>query len=253
MMSSPAALTVTPEILQQLAPTGVLRAGINLSNFLLVTGRTPTDDPVGVAPDMAQAIADHLGVTLRLVPFDAPGLLADAAVDKVWDIGLIGAEPKRAEHIAFSTAYVEIEATYLVWENARFKTVSDLDAPGVRIAVSERTAYDLWLVRNIHAAELVHRQGFDAAKAAFVDGHLDALACLRPALLKDVQEIAGTRIIDGQFTAIQQAIGTHRGNEAAAAFLQAFSQHAIRSGLVASLIAKHHVQGLSVAPVAALA
>ena len=80
-----------------------------------------------------------------------------------------------------------------------------------------------------------------------------ALACLRPALLKDVQEIAGTRIIDGQFTAIQQAIGTHRGNEAAATFLQAFSQHAIRSGLVASLIAKHHVQGLSVAPVAALA
>ena len=116
-------ISYTHDVVAQLAPNGVLRAGINLSNFLLVTGKTMAGDPVGVAPDMAKAIADHLGVGLQLVPFPSPGPLADAAVDDVWDIGLIGAEPQRATHIQFSDAYVEIEATYLVWEDARFKTV----------------------------------------------------------------------------------------------------------------------------------
>ncbi len=240
-------LSFSPEVRQQLAPQGVLRAGINLSNFLLVTGRTAEGAPVGVAPDMAKTIADHLGVGLQLVPFESPGPLADAAVDNVWDIGLIGAEPQRAQHIAFSSAYVEIEATYLVWADSRFQHAHELDQAGVRVAVSERTAYDLWLVRNIQHATLVHRQGFDGAKAAFVDERLEALACLKPALLKDVQEIPGTRIVEGRFTAIQQAIGTHRRHAQAAEFLQRFSQHAIRSGLVADLIARHQVQGLSVA------
>jgi polar amino acid transport system substrate-binding protein len=138
----------------------------------------------------------------------------------------------------------------LVWADSAFQDAAELDAPGVRIAVSERTAYDLWLVRNIKQAHLVHAQGFDGAKAAFIDEKCEALACLRPALLKDVQTIAGTRIVSGRFTAIQQAIGTHRRHTAAAEFLQRFSQHAIRSGLVASLIEKHAVQGLSVAPLA---
>ena len=105
---------MTPEILAQLAPTGVLRAGINLSNFLLVTGRSPEGEPEGVSPGMARAIADRLGVPVQYVTFPKPGELADAVGTDTWDIGLIGAEPQRAEKIAFTAAYAEIEATYLV-------------------------------------------------------------------------------------------------------------------------------------------
>lgn len=238
---------VNAELLAQLAPTGALRAGINLSNFLLVTGRGEQGEPQGVAPDMAAGIAEVLGVDLVLVPFKGPGLLADAAQQHVWDIGLIGAEPARAKHITFSSAYVEIEATYLVREESRFQNASEVDAPGVRIAVSQRTAYELWLTENLQHAELVLAEGFDGALERFnVDG-LDALASLRPGLMSDVQKLPGTRILDGRFTAIQQAIGTHKGNAAAAHFLQAFSQYAITSGLVDALIQHHKVQGLSVA------
>ena len=104
---------MSPEIVSELAPTGVLRAGINLSNFLLVTGRSATGDPQGVAPDLAGEIASRLGVPIKYVPFKSPGELADAAGTGVWDIGLIGAEPQRAEKIVFTAAYCEIEATYL--------------------------------------------------------------------------------------------------------------------------------------------
>ena len=127
-----------PDVISELAPTGVLRAGINLSNFLLVTGKSPAGDPEGVAPDLAREIAKRLDVPVKYVPFKTPGELADAAVSGVWDIGLIGAEPQRAETISFSPAYAEIEATYLLPSGSPLKTIADVDAPGVRIAVTGR-------------------------------------------------------------------------------------------------------------------
>ncbi len=238
---------MTPEIVSQLAPNGTLKAAINLSNFLLVTGRSSSGEPEGVAPDMARAIADRLGVGLQLVPYQTPGELSDAADSGVWDIGLIGAEPERAKKITFSSAYSEIEATYLVPPGSPLEHVSQVDRPGIRIAVAVRTAYDLWLVRHIEHAELVHAEGFDATFEMFVNDKLDALACLKSKLLSDAEKIPGSRILQGQFTAVQQAVGTAKGNVAGAKFLQDFVEEAKASGFVASLIQKHQVRGLSVA------
>jgi len=237
------------QALSELAPTGVLRAAINMGNFLLVTGRAPSGDPEGVAPDMAREIASRLGVPVKYVPYARPGELADAAGTGIWDIGLIGAEPQRAEKIAFTPAYVEIEATYLVPAGSPLKSIADVDRAGVRIAVTARSAYDLWLERNIKNARLVRSEGGDATFKQFVDEKMDALAGLRPRLLEDAAKLPGSRILDGQFTAVQQAVGTARANVAAAAFLRDFVEEAKKSGLVARLIERHKVVGrLSVAP-----
>jgi polar amino acid transport system substrate-binding protein len=235
-------------VVSQLAPHGVLRAGINLSNFLLVTGRTAAGDPEGVAPSMAAAVAERLGVPVKYMPFPKPGELADQAGKDVWDIGLIGAEPARAEHITFTAAYVEIEATYLVPAGSPITRVQDVDKPGVRIAVTARSAYDLWLERNIAHATLARSDSLDAALDQFIEQKLDALAGLRPRLLSDVKKVPGAVILDGQFTAVQQAVGTAKANTEAAAFLRDFVEEAKASGLVAGLIAQYKVNGLSVAP-----
>ena len=239
---------MSQDLVSELAPTGVLRAAINLGNFLLVTGRTADGDPEGVAPDMAREIATRLGVPVKYVPYKTPGELADAAGTGVWDIGLIGAEPARAEKIAFTAAYVEIEATYLVPAGSPLKTVADVDRAGVRIAVTARSAYDLWLARNIKYAELVRSNSLDAACEQFVNDKLDALAGLRPRLLADVQKLPGTRILDGQFTAVQQAVGTARANAAGAAFLGKFVEEAKASGLVQQAIDRAGPRGVQVAP-----
>ncbi len=242
-------VTASKDIIAELAPTGSLRAGINMSNFLLVTGKTASGDPDGVSPDMARALAERLGVPIKLVPFKNPGLLADAAGANEWDVGLIGAEPQRAETIAFTAAYCEIEATYLVPAGSPLKTIADVDRKGVRIAVTGRSAYGLWMDRNIKNAELVRSETLDSALKQFVDEKLDALAGLRPRLITDVATLPGARILDGQFTAVQQAIGTPRKNAKAAPFLAAFVEEAKASGLVKRLIEKHQVVGrLSVAP-----
>ena len=241
-------VTAAKEVIAELAPTGMLRAGINMSNFLLVTGKAANGDPDGVSPDVAKAIADRLGVPVKLIPFKSPGELADQASNNVWDIGNIGAEPQRAETIAFTAAYCEIEATYLVPASSPIKTIADVDKPGMRIAVTARSAYGLWLDRNIKHATLVRSDTLDSALDQFMRDKLDALAGLRPCLITDVEKIPGARILDGQFSAVQQAVGTPRKNTAGAAFLSKFVEEAKASGLVAGFIAKHKVKGLSVAP-----
>ncbi len=226
-----------------LAPNGILRAGINMSNGLLVTGKTPSGDPIGVSADMAAEVAKRLGVQLKLIPFPSPGELGDKANDDVWDIGNIGAEPSRAKTIDFTAAYAEIEATYLVPAGSPIKKIEDVDKKGVRIAISERSAYDLYLTRTLKNAELVRVRGGAAAFELFLKDKLDALAGLRPGLLDDIKKAPGAKILDGQFTAVQQAIGVRKGKDAAFKFLKDFVEECKANGTVAKLIEKHGVKG----------
>ena len=116
---------------------------INLSIFLLLFGRAGAGRHTGVAPDIARAIADRLGVGLELGPFDSPGKPPDAADRNRWDVGLIGADPKWAHWIAFRPAYVQIAAIYLVPASSRWTQVSEVDRAGVRIAAYARSGYHL--------------------------------------------------------------------------------------------------------------
>lgn len=243
---------VSAAVRAALAPTGILRAGINLSNFLLVSSRGPNGEPVGVAPDLAAALARRIGVPLQLVPYANPGLLGDAATCDEWDVGLIGAEPKRAETIAFTAPYAEIEATFMVLPDRGLDTVADVDRPGVRVCVSARAAYDLWLTANLQSASLTRTEepGLERSRKLFDSGEFDALAGLRPWLLDQVETApAGTRVLDGSFTSVQQAIGTPRarGDGGTTLFLEQFVAEA-KASRVASLIEKHGQTGRLVVP-----
>jgi len=233
----------------ELTLPGTLRAGINLGNILLVTGKGPDDEPQGVAPAMAAGIADRLGVAIEYVTYATPGELADAAERDEWDIGLIAVEPKRAEQIAFCEPYVEIEATYLVPPGSPFQSVDEVDSPGVRIAVSDRAAYDLYLSRTLKHAELARAQGLPGALKLFVDEKLDALAGLAPALQENAEALPGARVLPGRYTSVLQAIGTRPQCKALNAVVAAYTAEAKASGLVARLIDRHGVAGkLQVAP-----
>ena len=193
------------EIQTELSSNGVLRAAINMSNFLLVTDKTKEGTPIGVSPDMAKELANKLDLQLKLIPYDTPGEIADDAENDNWDICNIGAEPQRAEKINFSAAYAEIQATYLIPPNSKLQNISEVDIAGNKIAVASRTAYGLWLERNIHNAELIQVEGVGNSFDVFLNENLDALAGLRPALIDDVKKIHGAKILEGQFMSVQQA------------------------------------------------
>lgn len=232
----------------ELAPEGKLRAGINHSNFLLVTPGSPHGAPEGIAPDLALELARHAGVPVQFVSFDAAGKLADAVKDAAVDIGFLGNEPQRADVIAFSPAYVELPVTYLVPAGSALRAIADVDRTGVRIAVSARSAYDLYLSRHLKHAELVRAEGIPASAALFAEHKLEALAGLKPGLMAEAHKLPGARVLDGQVTAVQQSIGAPKNRTAAAQFLREFVEEIKRSGLVARTVEKHGVKGINVAP-----
>jgi polar amino acid transport system substrate-binding protein len=237
----------SPTIVSQLAPTGTLRVGLNMSNFLLTATDAATGKPKGLAADLGHELGKRLGVPVELVPYPNPGALGDAAKSGAWDVGFLGAEPQRANEIDFTAAYVEIEATYLVPPGSNLKAIADVDRKGIRITVPEKSAYELYLTRSLKNAELVRVKGADAAFKQFVDGKMNALAGLRPRLVTDHEKLPGSRILDGNFTAVQQAAGTPKGRPTGAKYLREFIEDAKATGLVAKLIEKHGVRGLTVA------
>lgn len=245
-MNTSSTSPVSPALRAQFAPHGTLRVALNLSNFLLVTSAPADGEPRGIAPDMARELARQLGLPISFVRYPNPGDLAAAAAQDAWDLGLIGADPLRAAEIAFTPAYLEIEASYLVRAESPLRTQADVDRPGVRIAVGDKTAYDMYLRRNLQHATLHRALGLDASYELWQREGLDALAGLRPRLLMDLAKTPGSRVLEGRFTAVQQAIGVPIARGDAAQWLQGFVQQA-KQGLVAELIARHGVAGVSVA------
>jgi polar amino acid transport system substrate-binding protein len=231
----------------ELAPTGTLRVALNMSNFLLTATDSATGEPCGLAADLGRELGQRLGVPVTLLPYANPGELADAASDRVWDVGFIGAEPQRAHAIDFTAAYVEIEATYLVPPGSPLQTIAEVDRPGIRIAAPARSAYELYLSRTLQHAQLVREQGAENTFKRFVEDGLDALAGLRPRLVTDQEALPGSRLLDGRFTAVQQAAGTPKGRPEGAKYLRAFIEDIKATGLVARTIEKHHIRGLTVA------
>jgi polar amino acid transport system substrate-binding protein len=233
------------DVRNELAPNGRLRAALNYSNFLLVSSRVP--EHTGVAPDLARELARRAGATVEFVGYENAGLVADAAKDRAWDVAFIGAEPARAGEITFSPAYVEIEATYLVPAGSPIRTLDDVDRDGVRIASTARAAYTLYLQRTLKHATVVEADGTQGAVDLFTASHLDALASLKPRLLDDVKKIPGARLLDGRFTAVQQAMAVRKERTAAAAYLAAFGEEIKTSGLLRTLIDRHGAHGLTIA------
>ncbi len=234
------------EALAQLTPTGRLRVAINAGNALLVTGKTPAGDPAGIAPDLARDIARCIGKPVSYVVFRTAKAVGEAVADGIWDIALIGADPARAEAIAFTAPYIEIEATFLIPGHFAATYPSDVDRPGARISTSGGSAYDLQLSRLIKHATIVRASSGSSAYEQFVDERMDALAGLRPLLLNYLNDLPDARVLEGRFGAVQQAVGTARANATGLAIVAAIVEGARQSGRIAELISRHGVCGLSV-------
>jgi polar amino acid transport system substrate-binding protein len=237
---------IPPAARSDLAPTGTLRAGINYGNFLLVA-KDPAG-PRGVAADLARELGRRSGLPVEFVAYEQAGKLAEGVRAGAWDIAFLASEAERANEIAFTNAYLEIEATYLVPAGSPIRSIADVDREGVRIAVADKSAYDLFLSRTLKRAQLVRAQGIDGSYNLFVEQKLDVLSGLKPRLLKDVEQLPGARILDGRFTAVQQSIGAPKGRIAAAGYLREFVEDVKASGFVAESIARNNVRGVSVAP-----
>jgi polar amino acid transport system substrate-binding protein len=228
----------------QLAPTGKLRAGMNLSNTLF-TGKDASGELHGVSVDLMRELASRLGVPVEFVVYPTPGEVADDAGAGKWDVAVLAIEPARAQTIAFSPPLTEIEGAYVVRKASPLRAVGQVDASGVRIAAPNKAGYELYLTRTLRNATLVRTKNLDGSIAAFNDGSVDAVAGLKPALLEVMAKLPDGRMLEGKFMTVNHGLGTPRDRSAAADYLKAFVADVNASGFVARSIERHKIQGLS--------
>ena len=238
-----------PALLAAFAPTGTLRAAINLGNPILAGTDPATGQPAGVSIDLARALAERLGVAVELVVFDTAGKAVDAVTEKRADVGFFAIDPIRGAGIALTAPYVLIEGAYLVRGDSPITANEQVDRDSVRVVVGKGSAYDLHLTRELKAAEIVRAPSSPAVVDTFVAQGLDVAAGVKQQLEADAARHPGLRLLPGRFMVIRQAMGCPKGRgEAAADFLRGWVEEMKASGFVAAALARHRVEGVSVAP-----
>jgi polar amino acid transport system substrate-binding protein len=244
-------MTYPADIVSAFTPTGRLRASINLGNPILAGRRADTGEVYGVSVDLARGFAQRLGVKLELVVFDTAGKSVDAVTREDADIGFFAIDPKRGEGIHFTAAYVLIEGCYMVRSDSPIAGNEDVDRAGLRVVVGLGSAYDLFLTRDIKAATLERAPSSPAVVDHFIATGAEVAAGVKQQLEADAQRLGGLRLLPGRFMVIQQAMGCPRSRgEAAAAALRAYLEEMKASGFVAQALARHGIEGASVAPAA---
>lgn len=242
---------VPPQARTELASTGKLRAAINFGNPVLAQRDPATGAPRGISVDLARELAKRLDVPVELVLFDAAGKVFEAAKTNSWDIAFLAVDPARATEITFTAPYVIIEGTYLVRADSPLRTIDDVDRAGVRVAVGDKSAYDLYLTRTLKRAQLLRVPTSQAAIELFLNDRLEAAAGVKQPLAQFARTRADLRVMDGRFMAIEQAMGTPKRNVAGAQYLHAFIEEMKASGFVAQGLERSGQGDATVAPPAA--
>lgn len=241
---------VTDAARAELAPTGKLRAGVNLRNELFMKKDAATGELRGVSVDLMRELAARLGVPVEFVVHPTPGDVADAVDKGTWDVTILAIEQARAKSIAFSPPITEVGATYVVHQDSPLRSAGQVDAAGIRISVPEKAGYELYLTRTLRQATLIRSKGTPEAIALFMARGADALGGLRPNLIEGLGKMPGTRLLEGNFMAVNHGFGTPRAGRtgAGAAYLEAFAAEMVASGFIARSIEKNGVRGLAALP-----
>ena len=237
-----------PAAVSDLAPTGKLRAVINYGNPILAKKDAVTGQPVGVSVDLARELARRLGVEAELVTVTSAGKSVETLAEGRVDVGFFAIDPARAATTAYSGPYVQIEGAYLVKGDSPIRANGDVDRDGIRVAVGNKSAYDLYLARNLNKAKIERAPTSPAVVDYFLANKLEVAAGVKQQLEIDAKRLPGLRLLPGRFMVINQAMGMARGRNAGAKYLTAFVEEMKASGFVAEALARHKIEGASIAP-----
>jgi polar amino acid transport system substrate-binding protein len=236
---------------QNLAPTGELRVAINVGNPILARRHPDTGEVKGVSIDLTTELAQRLGVPLKLVVFEAASKSVDAIGQGEADVGFFAIDPLRGAAIAFTAPYVLIEGSYLVKQDSPLHSNDEVDQASHTIVVGQGSAYDLYLSREIKQAQLVRSPTSPEVVRFFLEHGHEVAAGVKPQLEAELSRIPGLRMLPGHFMVISQAMGLPKNRgEQAAVYLHQFVEEMKSSGFVAEALARHRVEGATLAPLA---
>ena len=227
---------------KEISSNNILRVGINMSNFLLVNKDSAFSKPEGLSPDIGALLAKELDLKCQYIAFKNPGELIDAIEQDKWDVGNFAFEKKRAEIIDFSNPYINIEANFIMKKDISILNNEEVDSKKLKIAVVNRSAYDLWLSSNFNNAKIIRSKTIIDSHKLFHNGEANILAGLKPKLIEELKMNENLKIIDKPFTFIKQSIGIKKGNKEVIRFLNDFILKLISNGTIELLLKKHKLE-----------
>jgi polar amino acid transport system substrate-binding protein len=250
-LNAAAANLPTDETRNELAPQGKLRVAIAVGNapsaFRAVRDKT-TGEPRGVTVSLANDLAQKLGVTLQLVPFESSAALTNAVDAGAWDVAFVPANVERAKVLDFTPPYYLYEAAFLVRQGSRLRTVEQVDKPGVRIAAlaTSSTLHNAW--RDLKRASVVPAGSEADLVEALRSGKVDAVAMGRDSLKGIAAKVPGSRVLGGEFHAAGVAAAVPKNHPAALAYLRDFIEEEKASGVVQKALDAAGVTSGTLAP-----
>ncbi len=236
------------QLTSEFAPTGMLRAAINLGNPILAN-QNADGQPYGISIDIATELARRLNVPLTLLVGQTAAQSVEAVTQESADFGFFAIDPIRGKGITFTAPYVLIEGSYLVPNDSSFTANDQVDQAGIRIAVGKGSAYDLFLTREIKNAEILRAPSSPTTVDFFLSEKLEVAAGVKQQLEMDAKRLPNLRLLPGRFMVIEQAMGLPKTRSPEAqAYLKKFVEDLKASGFVAQSMARHNIQGAAVAP-----
>jgi len=238
----------SPGVLAALAPTGSLRAAINLGNPVLAGTDATTGEARGVTVELSRELARRLGVPLLLVTVPTAAKSVEALKSGACDVAYVAIDPVRAVDLNYTAPYVLIEGAYLVPQTSPINDNAEVDRPGVRVVVGAGSAYDLFLTRELKQAQIVRVPTSAEVVSTMRARHLEVAAGVMQQLQADARRVSGVRLLDGRFMVISQALASSKEQAAGAEYLSAFIEEMKASGFVAQALARNAIDGAVVAP-----
>lgn len=237
---------MTADLLKAFAPTGVLRASLNVGNPVLAN-LDKDGNPFGISIDLARALAEKLSVPCELIVNETAGKSVATVEAGCADVGFFAIDPERGKDIAFTAAYVLIEGYYMVRSDSLITKNDDVDVAGKQVVVGKGSAYDLFLTRHLKQATIIRAVSSQAVIPDFLSQHIEIAAGVKQQLEADTKGVPGLRMLPERFMVINQAMGVPKTKGvAAAAYLRHFVEEMKAKGFVKESMTRHGIQGAGV-------
>jgi polar amino acid transport system substrate-binding protein len=237
-----------PEAKQALAPTGKLRVAFLATAPTHAIENPATGELKGPAVDLGREMARRIGVPFEPIPYTSfPPVLAGAKSGD-WDIAMMGVSVEREQHVDFTSPYMVVEFGFLIPGGSSISAVADVDRPGVRVGVLEKSSPDTYLSRTLRNASIIRLPTLGAVIQDLRNGKVDAIYATKATVLAQSMELSGSRVLEGRFGGEETALAVPKGRKLAASYAQQFVEAVKSEGLVKSAIEKAGLRGVVVAP-----
>lgn len=238
---------VNQNIVNQIAPTGILRVGINLGNPILAGLDPSTKQPFGVSVDLARELANQLNINATFTSYQKASDTIDSLKNGDSDLIFVAIDPVRGKELAYSYAYIQIEGAYMVRDSSTISSNDSVDQVGTHIVVGKGSAYDLYLTRELKNATIVRANSSQDVLDDFMNSNHEVAAGVKQQLEMDAKRYNNLRMLPGRFMVINQAMAVAKNRTIAAEYLNSFIQQMKESKFIQGSLINHNIQGATVA------